>query len=62
MDGFACDLEDPVGHQAAAGCDDSRRAGALVAQQFGLRGAQFAVADSSGSRKEDCAFLFERPL
>jgi N4-(beta-N-acetylglucosaminyl)-L-asparaginase len=24
--------------------------------------AQFAVADSSGARKEDCAFLFERPL
>jgi hypothetical protein len=23
--------------------------------------AQFAVADSSGARKEDCAFLFERP-
>jgi N4-(beta-N-acetylglucosaminyl)-L-asparaginase len=24
--------------------------------------AQFAVADSSGARKEECAFLFERPL
>jgi len=42
--------------------DKSGRYGSAVMYAFSTIGKrrQFAVADASGARKEDCAFLFER--